>query len=122
MKAEKPNRRCRKISTKRMRWATYAVVSLAIWWNIGLVERYDENDSSTFLFIKEKPTLAFFFINPSYWVGVGDDSRLATIISSDGGWIRGSSFFDEFAAYCWHRFGISDITSAKAVETCNRID
>lgn len=87
-------------------------------WNFGILSTDGENEHYTSLFVKEKHTLKLFFHNPYDSVAVANDSHLVKWFDSQNRWIHGSEQFEDFSSYCWHRFGIADITSPELTQTC----
>lgn len=87
-------------------------------WNIGFLSTDGEHEDHSSLFIKEKQTLKLSFRNSYYSVVTGNDAQVEKWLDPQDRWIHGSEQFDDFSSYCWHRFGMVDITSPEATQEC----
>ncbi|WPB57114.1 hypothetical protein [Xylophilus sp. GOD-11R] len=95
------------------------IVSL-VWTFCGVVTvDHFEDEGYMIFFIKEKPTLFQFKFRDSYRSDAyGAEVEWRKRQDDYGNWLMTSPEFEEFADYCWHRFGISDTGRLDNYDLC----
>lgn len=107
---------------RKPKMTSLLVIIFLLWTFCGWVYSDDfENEGYVDFFVKMKPTPFHGRFRDSYASDNGEEHAVALLRDKNGNWLPKTTQFEEYALYCWHRYGIANTAKSENLEACKKM-
>lgn len=106
---------------RKPKTACFLAIVFVLWTFCGWVYNADfEDEGYVDFFVKTNPTPFHSRFLDSYNSDTYEEWVTRSLQDKNGHWLLKTKEFEEYALYCWHRYGIAHTEKSENVEDCRK--